>query len=367
MRDRNYSPKYELEIEKKKSIETLSLIDQATTWREGVNSEGLMIVSAALNNQTDLDDNGNTIADSDTSKEQLKQHKILKEAMFSKSVDKAVKILKDGRFIGTTFVSDGEKLTILEVYINGKAFDKEQAKYSKEELEKLSEPDQIWLTIKGIDWDDYDVEEHTVKKDTLAIRTNHGKLLPDAGYQKDDEDLHGYKSSTARHDYTKKAIDPLGDDAHPFDILTVIKNLKDVDKVAQNNPIRPKQKPDKDGNLPDYLDACKMIKDAITDSSVGAVIAGPWTIAIALRGATELIRDAMKDPAYVHELMELTTEVAIRFGLAIPSTGAGMSYSEAPASASLISPKMYREFVLPYHKKAIGRLKEEGINCTLHI
>ena len=259
MRDRNYSPKYELEIEKKKSIETLSLIDQATTWREGVNSEGLMIVSAALNNQTDLDDNGNTIADSDTSKEQLKQHKILKEAMFSKSVDKAVKILKDGRFIGTTFVSDGEKLTILEVYINGKAFDKEQAKYSKEELEKLSEPDQIWLTIKGIDWDDYDVEEHTVKKDTLAIRTNHGKLLPDAGYQKDDEDLHGYKSSTARHDYTKKAIDPLGDDAHPFDILTVIKNLKDVDKVAQNNPIRPKQKPDKDGNLPYYTSTIVML------------------------------------------------------------------------------------------------------------
>ena len=125
--------------------------------------------------------------------------------------------------------------------------------------------------------------------------------------------------------------------------------------------------PYKDGRLPDYMESCKMIKDAITDSSVGAVIAGPWTIAINLRGASELIRDAMKDPAYVHELMELTTEVAIRFGLAIPSTGAGMSYSEAPASTSLISPKMYREFVLPYHKKAIGRLKEEGIGCTLHI
>jgi uroporphyrinogen decarboxylase len=125
--------------------------------------------------------------------------------------------------------------------------------------------------------------------------------------------------------------------------------------------------PYKDGRLPDYMEACRMIKSAIPDSSVGAVIAGPWTIAIALRGASELIRDAIKDPTYVHELMELTTEVAIRFGRAIPSTGAGMSYSEAPASASLISPTMYREFVLPYHKKAIGRLKEEGINCTLHI
>jgi uroporphyrinogen decarboxylase len=152
---------------------------------------------------------------------------------------------------------------------------------------------------------------------------------------------------------------------YPDDGMCISKKMALEDKGRLNRLSVPD--PYKDGRLPDYMAACKMIKDAITDSSVGAVIAGPWTIAIALRGASELIRDAIKDPAYVHELMELTTEVAIKFGLAIPSTGAGMSYSEAPASTSLISPKMYKEFVFPYHKKAIGRLKEEGIGCTLHI
>ena len=151
----------------------------------------------------------------------------------------------------------------------------------------------------------------------------------------------------------------------PENGMCISKKLALEDKAKLNSLSVPD--PYKDGRLPDYMESCKMIKDAITDSSVGAVIAGPWTIAINLRGASELIRDAMKDPGYVHELMGLTTEVAIRFGLAIPSTGAGMSYSEAPASASLISPKMYRDFVFPYHKKAIGRLKEEGIYCTLHI
>jgi uroporphyrinogen decarboxylase len=151
----------------------------------------------------------------------------------------------------------------------------------------------------------------------------------------------------------------------PDDGMCISKKLALEDKGKLNSLSVPD--PYKDGRLPDYMDACKTIKDTITESSVGAVIAGPWTIAIALRGASELIRDTMKDPSYVHELMELTTEVAIRFGLAIPSTGAGMSYSEAPASASLISPKMYKEFVFPYQKRAIGRLKEEGINCTLHI
>jgi uroporphyrinogen decarboxylase len=152
---------------------------------------------------------------------------------------------------------------------------------------------------------------------------------------------------------------------YPDDGMCISKKMALEDKGKLNSLSVPD--PYKDGRLPDYMESCKMIKDAITDSSVGAVIAGPWTIAIALRGAIELIRDAMKDPAYVHELMEFTTEVAIRFGLAIPSTGAGMSYSEAPASCSLISPKMYKEFVFPYHKKAIGRLKEEGIGCTLHV
>jgi uroporphyrinogen decarboxylase len=151
----------------------------------------------------------------------------------------------------------------------------------------------------------------------------------------------------------------------PENGMCISKKLALEDKGKLNSLSVPD--PYKNGRLPDYMESCKMIKDTITDSSVGAVIAGPWTIAINLRGASDLIRDAMKDPTYVHELMELTTEVAIRFGLAIPSTGAGMSYSEAPASTSLISPKMYREFVLPYHKKAIGRLKQEGIGCTLHI
>ncbi len=149
----------------------------------------------------------------------------------------------------------------------------------------------------------------------------------------------------------------------PEDGVCISKKLALEDKEKLNSLSVPD--PCKGGSFPDYLYACKMVKDAITDSSVVAIIAGPWTIAIALRGASELIRDAMKDPAYVHELMELTTEVAIRFGLAIPSTGAGMSLSEAPASASLISPKMYREFVFPYHRKIIGRLKEERTNCTL--
>lgn len=125
--------------------------------------------------------------------------------------------------------------------------------------------------------------------------------------------------------------------------------------------------PAQDGRLPGYLEACAEIKKAVPDSIVSGVIAGPWTIAIALRGATELITDAMDDPDYVHELMRLCTQASIRFTEAISALGVGIGYSEAPASCSLISPSMYRTFVFPYHKQIVDHFKQKKVGIGLHI
>ena len=152
---------------------------------------------------------------------------------------------------------------------------------------------------------------------------------------------------------------------YPDNGMSISNKLALKDKGRLNSLIVPD--PYRDGRLPEFLEACKTIKGAISDVSVAAPISGPWTIAVALRGATELIRDAMKDPEYVHELMGLTSEVVMRFGLATFKAGVGMTFGDAPASASLISPKMYREFVFPYHKRIIEGFREQGISCTLHI
>ena len=124
--------------------------------------------------------------------------------------------------------------------------------------------------------------------------------------------------------------------------------------------------PTKDGRLPGYLEAVAETKKAV-NGIVSAVIAGPWTIAIGLRGATELIRDALKDPDYVHELMQFCTRQSISFAEAIIPLGVGLGYSEAPASNSLISPKMYRSFVFPYHKQIVDHLKAKKVGLGLHI
>ena len=125
--------------------------------------------------------------------------------------------------------------------------------------------------------------------------------------------------------------------------------------------------PTKDGRLPGYLEALAETKKIITDAVVSGVIAGPWTIAVGLRGATELIMDALKDPDYVHELMQFCTQQSINFAEAIIPLGVGFGYSEAPASSSLISPKMYRSFVFPYHKQISDYFKAKKVGTGLHI
>jgi len=125
--------------------------------------------------------------------------------------------------------------------------------------------------------------------------------------------------------------------------------------------------PTKDGRLPGYLEAVAETKKILGDAIVSAVIAGPWTIAIGLRDATELIRDAMKDPDYVHELMQFCTQASIRSAEAIIPLGVGLGYSEAAASCSLISPKMYRRLVFPYHRQIVDHFKAKKVGLGLHI
>jgi uroporphyrinogen decarboxylase len=151
----------------------------------------------------------------------------------------------------------------------------------------------------------------------------------------------------------------------PEDSLCISKKvaLEDKGKLSSLELVDPQ----KDGRLPNYLHILEETKNIITDSIVSSVIAGPWTLAIGLREAEFLLRDAMKDPDYVLELMEFTTQQAIRSGEAVYPLKVGLSYSEAPASCSLISPKIYRKFVFPYHKRIVDHFKEKKVGVGLHI
>ena len=126
--------------------------------------------------------------------------------------------------------------------------------------------------------------------------------------------------------------------------------------------------PAEDGRMPDYLHACSETRKGIPDTIVSAVIAGPFTIAVGLRGAADTIRDASKrDKPFIHELMEFCTETVIRYTEAITELGVGVGYSEAPASCDLISPPLYQEFVMPYHTRIVEHFKARKVGVGLHV
>jgi uroporphyrinogen decarboxylase len=152
---------------------------------------------------------------------------------------------------------------------------------------------------------------------------------------------------------------------YPEDSMTVITNeiLNEKGKLSTLQVPDPK----KVGRLPAYLEACIETKKHVTDSPVSGIIAGPWTIAVGLRGALNILRDSVNDPDFIHELMEITSQTTIKFTEALSEIGVGVGYSEAPASCDLISPKMYREFVFPYHKKIVDHFKAIKVGVGLHV
>jgi uroporphyrinogen-III decarboxylase len=93
---------------------------------------------------------------------------------------------------------------------------------------------------------------------------------------------------------------------------------------------------------------------------------GPLTLACNLRGASEVAQDFYEDPDYVHDLLGFITDAVIRRmqqtiafnGGATPTPG----WFFADDSIELISTEMYKEFVLPYHRKLLATFSQGGPN-----
>ena len=91
---------------------------------------------------------------------------------------------------------------------------------------------------------------------------------------------------------------------------------------------------------------------------------GPVTVACNVRGATEFFTDLLADPEYAQELLGWITEATIQriralrghFGHALKTQG----YGYADDSIALLSVPLYREHVLPHHRKLVEAFSEGG-------
>ncbi len=140
-----------------------------------------------------------------------------------------------------------------------------------------------------------------------------------------------------------------------------------ISGVSEIDALEPAD-PHKDGNLPQQLEAMKIAVDAVgKEVAVTGAVTCPFTNASLLIGAESLVRLTLKDPEAVHKLCRVSLETNIRYAKAIIDAGCTPSLTDAMSSATVISPKQFKEFSYPYLKQLIDYIHSRGKTVTLHI
>lgn len=95
-------------------------------------------------------------------------------------------------------------------------------------------------------------------------------------------------------------------------------------------------------------------------------LSGPCAAAAELRGLNRLMLDFDDDPAFVRALFDFALEVGIWFAGVQVEAGADL-IGMGDAAASLVGPRIYREFVCPLEKRLVDAIHARGARVRLHI
>ena len=95
-------------------------------------------------------------------------------------------------------------------------------------------------------------------------------------------------------------------------------------------------------------------------------VEGPCAEAADLRGINSLMIDFVDDPEFVRELFDFNVRMATAFAQAQIEAGCDL-IGIGDAAASLVGPKIYRDFVFPYEKRLVENIHALGGRVRLHI
>ena len=125
--------------------------------------------------------------------------------------------------------------------------------------------------------------------------------------------------------------------------------------------------PEDGRRMSDRLDAVRVLRERVGDDvPVMGWVEGAFALASVLRGDTNLLLDIHDRPEWLKELLDRLVEVGVAFARAQVAAGAHI-VGLGDSMGSLVSPKQYREFVLPYEQRVFAAVKEAGAIPRLHI
>jgi MtaA/CmuA family methyltransferase len=150
------------------------------------------------------------------------------------------------------------------------------------------------------------------------------------------------------------------EDNLPMRRRPLLENPEDIRKLQPPTPENGRR-------MSDRVKAVRALKEQVGDSvPVMGWVEGALAEANDLRGDTALLTDLYDRPEWLTDLLELLTEVEIQFARAQITAGADI-IGLGDAIASTISPKMYRQFALPYEQRIFAAVREMGAIPRLHI
>ena len=122
------------------------------------------------------------------------------------------------------------------------------------------------------------------------------------------------------------------------------------------------------GRFPVYYEAIDYAYDAIGDRvPIIAFVPAPFTTALHLMRGEEFLVALTMNPEAARQLLDFITRVTIRFLSEIVDHSALPLLVDPLASGSVISPRTFREFALPFERRLIDYLHRYDLDITLHI
>jgi uroporphyrinogen decarboxylase len=151
------------------------------------------------------------------------------------------------------------------------------------------------------------------------------------------------------------------EDESPMASGPIVKASSDIKSLKTPDP-------EKDGRLPVWLNAIRMLKEEVgNEFGVFANLNAPFQATAQLLGITETCTYLYRNPGFVRELLDLTTKVIVSFMKAEIQAGAdAIVLGDAISSPTVISPRHFEQFSFPYIQRVI---REAGgkVPFILHI
>jgi len=121
------------------------------------------------------------------------------------------------------------------------------------------------------------------------------------------------------------------------------------------------------GRMHDRVEAVRLLAQLTGDTRiVEGWVEGPCAMSADLRGLNALMLDFFDDPPFVEALFDFTLRMEVEFASAQVSAGATL-IGVGDAAASLLGPKLYQQFVLPYEQRLVAAIHALGVPVRLHI